>query len=211
MSKVAVLDDWQGKAEQLADWSGVRQRAELTFFRQHLENGDLVRALSGCDAVVAMRERTRFPAEMLARLPDLRLLTFTGARNAAIDVAACTSRRILVCNTGGTRSSSGTAELALGLMLAATRHIAKADARMREGAFQDAIAPGIELQGRTLGLLGLGKIGGTMARYGRALGMHVIAWSQNLTPERAAQAGATRVEKAELFARSDVVSIHLVL
>jgi phosphoglycerate dehydrogenase-like enzyme len=212
MSKVAVLDDWQGEAERLIDWSAVRARADLTFFREHLGDEDgLAGALAGFDIVLAMRERTRFSASMIARLPDLRLLTFTGGRNASVDTAACTAHRIALCNTGGPRASNGTAELALGLMLAAARHIPTGDAAIRAGGFQESVPPGLDLDGAVLGLVGLGKIGGRMAQYARALGMSVLAWSQNLTDERAAEAGATRVEKGELFARADVVSLHVVL
>jgi phosphoglycerate dehydrogenase-like enzyme len=212
MVRVAVLDDWQGVAASLADWSGLEARAEVTFFRDKLSGEDaLVAALADYDVVLAMRERTAFPAPVLARLPRLRMLTFPGGRNAAIDIPACTTQGIVVCHTIPTRPSSATAELALALMMAAARKVPRADASIRAGGFQEHVPPGIELQGRVLGLVGLGKIGGTMARYGRALGMEVIAWSQNLTDERAREAGATRVEKATLLERADVVSLHVVL
>jgi phosphoglycerate dehydrogenase-like enzyme len=161
---------------------------------------------------------------VIQRLDDVKLLTFTGQRNAAVDVQAATAQGILVCNTAPgsvcntapgsdahSTSSHGTAELALGLLLACARRIPLGDARIRAGGFQDGVPPGIELAGRTLGLVGLGRIGGRMARYARALDMEVIAWSQNLTEARAAEAGATRVGKQELFARADAVSLHLVL
>ena len=212
MVRVAVLDDWQGVARSLADWSGVESRAELVVFREKFESEDaLVAAVVDCDVILAMRERTAFPASVLARLPRLRLLTHPGARNAAVDVAACTAHGILVSYTQGARSSAATAELALGLMLAAARHIAAGDAAIRGGGFQAQVPPGIEMKGRVLGLVGLGKIGASMARFGRALDMEVLAWSQNLTDERAREAGATRVDKAALFARADVVSLHVVL
>jgi phosphoglycerate dehydrogenase-like enzyme len=212
MIRVAVLDDWQGVAASLADWSGLSARADIVFFREKLQGEEaLVKALAGFDVVLAMRERTAFPEAVIARLPKLRLLTFPGARNAAIDIAACTAHGVLVCYTQGVRSSSGTAELTLALMLAAARRLPQADWAIRTGGFQNDVPPGIELQGRVLGLIGLGKIGGTMARYGHALGMEVLAWSQNLTDERAREAGATRVGKTELLERSDVVSLHVVL
>ena len=209
--RVVVLDDWQGVAQSAADWSGLAG-CEIAFLREKLEADALCAALDGVDVVVAMRERTAFPAAVIERLAALRLLVFTGWRNAAVDVEACTRHGILVCNTGGGMSNSaGTAELALGLMLAAARGIPAADAEMRAGRFQERTRPGIELHGRTLGLVGLGRIGGQMAAYGRALGMGVLAWSQNLSDARAAEAGAARVEKAALFERSDVVSVHMVL
>jgi phosphoglycerate dehydrogenase-like enzyme len=212
MIRVAVLDDWQGIADSVADWSALKSRAEIVFFREHLGDTDqVVRALAGFDVAVAMRERTAFSAATVARLNDLRLLVYTGARNAAVDAAACTARKILVCNTATTRPSAATAELTLALMLAVAREIPVADLEMRSGRFQERVPAGIELGGRVLGLVGLGKIGATMARYGHALGMSVIAWSQNLTDARAAEAGATRVAKEELFSRADVVSVHLVL
>ena len=212
MTRIAILDDWQGIAEAACDWAPVRAKAELVFFRAHLGGPDqVVAALADFDAVVAMRERTRLHADVISRLPKLKLLSFTGARNAAVDVAACTARGIVVCNTTTSRSSHGTAELTLGLILAAQRRIATGDAEMRAGRFQENVAPGAEIAGSTLGLVGLGNIGGRVARYARAMEMNVIAWSQNLTAERAEAVGATRVEKAELFARADVISIHLVL
>ncbi len=212
MVRIAVLDDWQGIAEAAADWSEVRGQAEVVFFREHLGGADaVVAALAGFDAVVAMRERTRLHADVIARLPRLKLLSFTGARNAAVDVAACTARGVVVCNTTTTRSSHGTAELTLGLMLAALRQIPLGDAEMRAGRFQGRVPLGGEVAGRVLGLVGLGNIGARVARYAHAMEMRVIAWSQNLTAERAAAVGVARVEKAELFARADVVSVHLVL
>ena len=212
MTRIAVLDDWQGIAEAACDWSAVRSRAELVFFRDHLGGADaVVAALKDFDAVVAMRERTRLHADVLSRLPRLRLLSFTGARNAAVDVATCTAQGVLVCNTTTTRSSHGTAELTLALILAASRHLVDGDREMRAGRFQGNVAPGMEIAGKILGIVGLGTIGARVARYALAMDMKVIAWSQNLTQDRAAAVGATRVEKSDLFARADVISIHLVL
>ena len=213
MVRIAVLDDWQGIAEAAADWGAVRAKgAEVVIFRDHLGGPEAVAAaLQGFDAVVAMRERTRLQADVITKLPGLKLLSFTGARNAAVDVDACTAQGVVVCNTTTTRTSHGTAELTLGLILAAQRRIALGDAEMRAGRFQGNVPLGGEVAGSTLGLVGLGNIGARVARYARAMDMEVIAWSQNLTAERAASVGAVRVEKAELFARADVVSVHLVL
>ena len=210
--RIAILDDWQNAAATLADWQRVSAHAELVFFYEAFAGLDAAaQALEGFDAVVAMRERTPFPAGLLERLPRLKLLSYTGARNAAVDAQACARLGILVCNTTGSPPTHGTAELALGLMLAAARQLPLGDAEIRAGRFQESLAPGIELAGLTLGLIGLGKIGGRMARYGLALGMEVVAWSTNLTDETAQAAGAVRVAKEELLARADVVSLHLVL
>lgn len=212
MPRIAILDDWQGIAEAAADWAPIRARADIVFFRDHLGTPEqTAAALQGFDAIVAMRERTRLHADVLTRLPDLKLLSFTGARNAAVDIPACTAQGVIVCNTATTRTSHGTAELTLGLILAAQRRIALGDAEMRAGRFQSHVPPGPEMAGATLGLVGLGNIGARVARYALAMDMKVIAWSQNLTADRAAAIGATRVEKPDLFAQADVVSIHLVL
>lgn len=213
MVRIAVLDDWQGIAEAAAEWGAVRAKgAEVVFLREHLGAPEAVAAaLQGFDAVVAMRERTRLQADVIAKLPRLKLLSFTGARNAAVDVAACTAQGVVVCNTATKRTSHGTAELTLGLILASLRQIALGDAEMRAGRFQANVPLGGEVAGRVLGLVGLGNIGSRVARYAQAMEMEVIAWSQNLTAERASAIGVTRVEKAELFARADVVSVHLVL
>ncbi len=212
MKRIAILDDWQRRAESLTDWSAVRKHAELVFFAEAFANeNDAAAQLAGFDAVVAMRERTPFPASLIARLPRLKLLSFTGAKNAAVDIPACTAHGIQVCYTTGKPLTYATAELALGLMLAASRQIAFGDAQIRGGHFQENLVPGMELFGRTIGIIGLGKLGGRLARYANALEMNVLAWSQNLTAERAAEAGAQLVSKDELLRRSDVVSLHLVL
>ncbi len=212
MKRIAVLDDWQGIAADACDWSAPAAQAELVFFREAFSDLDAaVAELVDFDAVVAMRERTAFGPALLDRLPRLRLLSFTGARNAAVDIGACTERGILVCHTTGSPPTHGTAELALGLMLAAARQLPLGDAEIRGGRFQENLPLGIELSGLTLGVIGLGKLGSRMAHYGNALGMQVIAWSPNLTDERAIAAGATCVEKAELLARADAITVHLVL
>lgn len=210
--RIAVLDDWQNIASTLTDWSEVRARAELVFFQSPFASEEALAAgLAEFDAVVAMRERSRFPAGIFPRLPRLKLLCFTGARNAAIDIPAATAAGVLVCNNGPAPSSSATAELALALLLACARRIPQGDAALRSGGFQENVPPGRELAGRTLGLLGLGRIGARMARYAQALEMHPIAWSEHLTRERCAECGVEYVSKPELFARADAVSLHLVL
>jgi len=212
MVKVAVLDDWQRVARQSADWAPLLARAELSFFYDAFENEDHAASeLADFDILMTMRERTAFPASLVSKLTNLKMLTMTGARAASIDVAALSARGVTVCYTQGGGTGSATAELALGLMIAAVRGIVAADAGIRAGKFQDGTLPGYELAGHTLGLIGLGRLGSHMARYGAALGMKVIAWSPHLTSERAAEAGARLVDKGELFTQADVASLHLVL
>jgi phosphoglycerate dehydrogenase-like enzyme len=212
MTQIAVLDDWQGVARTSADWSVLQQRAHVTFFEQPLGGQEHVaQALRAFDVVALMRERTYFPQSLINALPNLRMIGITGARMASLDTAACTARGIVISHTGGQHSSAATAELTLGLMLAAVRRIAAADASMRRGGFQDGIGPGWVLEGRTLGIIGLGKIGSKMARYGQALGMKVLAWSPNLTNERAQAAGARLTDKDTLLEQSDIVTLHVVL
>lgn len=213
MPKIAVLDDWQGVARGSADWSKLEARAEVVFFADAFtDEDDAVARLADFDIVLSMRERTPLPGSLINRLPKLRMLGMTGARNASLDMAACTARGIPVCTTtGGGYADSATAELALGLMLAAARGIAKGDANIRAGAFQQGVPVGIGVAGKTIGVIGLGKLGGHMASYCLALRMNVLAWSQNLTAARAAEVGVSLVSKDELLERSDVVSIHLVL
>jgi phosphoglycerate dehydrogenase-like enzyme len=212
MTKVAVLDDWQDIARQSADWAPLRRRAEVVFFGKPFRDADeTAQALAGFEVLVPMRERTKFPKAMLDRLPALRMIALTGGRTWTIDVEECNRRGIVISNTAQGNSGAATAELALGLLLSAARNIAAADASMRDGRFQTGVKPGITLDGKTLGIIGLGKIGSRMARYGQALGMTVLGWSQNLTDEQAAQAGAKRVDKATLLQESDAISLHVVL
>jgi phosphoglycerate dehydrogenase-like enzyme len=157
-----------------------------------------------------MRERTPLPGSLIDRLPKLRMLGITGSSNRSLDVSACTARGVVVCNTG-TAARGATAELALGLLLAAARAIPAADANIRAGRFQEGLPVGLSLAGKTIGIVGLGSLGSLMARYCQALSMNVLAWSQNLTVEKAEAAGAAFVSKEELFSRSDAISIHLVL
>lgn len=210
--KIAVLDDWQSAARQCADWSALQKRAEVIFFETHLGGVDAIgAALAGFDIIMAMRERTAFPAALIAKLPKLRMIAATGSRAPSLDLDACTTRGILVCNTGGEKSGAATAELALGLLIAATRNIPAGDMSTRAGQFQSHVPVGEVLEGKTLGIIGLGRIGTRMVRYGQALGMSVLTWSQNLTAEKAQAAGATYVDKAEILAKSDALSLHLVL
>ena len=213
MTKVAVLDDWQGVARQSADWSKLEARAEVVFFREAFDNEDAAAAaLVSFDIILSMRERTPLPASLLGQLPNLRMLGITGPQNASLDMAACKARGIVVSNTTtASGGSAATAELALGLLIAAARGIPAGDAAIRRGGFQDGVPVGIGLGGKTLGVIELGRLGSHMARFGHALGMTVLGWSENLTPEAAAAAGATYATKAELLARSDAVSLHLVL
>src|SRR5699024_7279733 len=182
--------------------------APVDFFTQHIADRDeLVRKLTGYDVVVAMRERTAFPAEVLERLSELKLLVSTGRRNAAIDVAAAQRLGIVVSATGYVPYP--TAEHTWALILAAMRHIPTEAHAMGAGGWQTTV--GHDLHGRTLGLLGLGRLGSRVATVGQAFGMHTVAWSHNLTGERAAELGVTAVSSEELFAAADVLSIHLVL
>jgi phosphoglycerate dehydrogenase-like enzyme len=208
MMRVAVLDDYQAAALDLADWRSLHPGAQIEAFDVHIsDEAELARRLHVFEAVVAMRERTPFPASLFDRLPNLRLLVTSGMRNAAIDVAAAAKRGVTVCGTD--MLPYPTAELTWGLILGLARHIPREDATMRQGAWQTTL--GIGLKGKTLGLLGLGRLGAQVAAVGKAFGMEVISWSQNLTAERATAAGATLVDKAALLAAADVVSIHLVL
>ncbi len=206
--KIAVLDDYQRVALKLADWSVLPVDAQVLAFSDHWTNLDTLKEkLDTFEVVVAMRERTPFPRELLELLPNLQLLVTTGMRNASIDMNAATNLGILVCGTRG--GGLTTAELAWGLILALLRHIPQEYQSIRQGHWQTTV--GIGLKGKILGLLGLGNLGSHMATIGRAFGMSVIAWSQNLTAERAAQFGATLVTKDNLFASSDILSIHLQL
>jgi phosphoglycerate dehydrogenase-like enzyme len=206
--RIAVLDDFQSVSGEFADWSRLPEEAEVVAFADHLDDEDAVAdRLAGFDVVVAMRERTPFPRSLLERLPRLRLLVTTGARNAAIDVAAAAERGVTVCGTGA--HPTGTVELTWALVLAVARHVPEEDAGVRAGGWQRTV--GTDLAGARLGVVGLGRLGTRVARIGQAFGMDVVAWSQNLTDERATEAGVRRVERDELFATADVVTVHLVL
>jgi len=214
MVKVAVLDDWQDVAKSSADWSKLAARAELTFFPDAFASEDAAaHALADFDILLTMRERTPFPESLIRRLPKLRMIGITGAANRSLDVAACTRQGVTVCNTVAAPGDApnATAELALGLMIAAARAIPAADQTMRAGGFQRGVPVGVSLAGKTLGVVGLGRLGARLARYALALDMKVIAWSPNLTAEKAQAAGAGLVSKSDLMSGSDVISIHMVL
>lgn len=208
LPRVAVLDDYQEVALTSADWSSVLGRADVTVFASHIADmAELARRLAPFDVIVAMRERTPFPAALLESLPALKLLITTGMGNKSIDLEAARRQGAVVCGTGG--SPWAAAELAWGLIMALVRNIPQEDALTRAGGWQHAI--GRQLGGSTLGLLGLGRIGQRMARYARAFEVDVIAWSQNLTGEQARASQARLVTKPELFAQADIVSIHVQL
>ena len=214
MPLVAILDDYVGLALDLADWSSVQAQAEITVFDRHLSEAEAADALRPFDVVCTMRERMALPRTLIERLPNLKLITIVGKRLPNLDMTAATERGVLVAhsNFANPRFSAvrdATPEFAWGLMIATVRNLAEEHRRMRDGGWQTTT--GMTLSGKTLGLLGLGRIGKRMADYANVFGMEVIAWSQNLTEEAAAAAGARRVGKATLFEESDVVSVHLVL
>jgi phosphoglycerate dehydrogenase-like enzyme len=206
--KIAILDDYQNVALRVADWSPVASRAEISVFNDHVADPEaLVKRLQPFDVICVMRERTPLSRDVIERLPQLKLIASTGSRNASIDVAAAKERGIRITATG--YRSTPTIEMTWALILASERHVVQESNSVRAGGWQASI--GRELDGKVLGVLGLGNIGRQVARIGRAFGMQVIAWSQNLTAEVATEAGATRVSKDELFRQADVVTIHLIL
>ncbi|MFF3561644.1 D-2-hydroxyacid dehydrogenase family protein [Streptomyces sp. NPDC002574] len=201
--RIAVLDDYQRAAHRFADWNALG--AEVVFRQDHLDTTEaLVAALDGFDVVVAMRERTPFTAERFAALPALRLLVTTGMANASVDLEAARRHGVTVCGTES--PAHATAELTWGLILSLTRHIHQEAAGMRRGEWQHSV--GGDLDGRTLGIVGLGRLGARVAAIGTAFGMRVLAWSTHLDPARAAEHGALAVDKEELFSASDVVTVH---
>jgi phosphoglycerate dehydrogenase-like enzyme len=209
MPRVVVLDDYQGVALEMADWGVLPSDCRVQVFRDHLSDREaLVGRLKDFEVVTCMRERTPFRRDLLERLPNLRLLVTTGMRNAAIDLQAATDLGVLVCGTAG-GPEAPPAELTWGLILALVRHIPREDAATRAGHWGTTV--GMSLEHKVLGVLGLGRLGAKVARVGVAFEMSVIAWSQNLTAEKAAQCGATLVSKDELFARSDILSVHVQL
>ena len=206
--EIAVLDDYQNVALSMADWSVLDGQAAVTVFNDHVSNTDAVVArLRRFDVVCVMRERTPMSRAVIERLPKLRLIASTAHANASIDLEGAAERGIKIVHTG--YSSNPTIELTWALILAGARNLIAETASLRGGGWQHFI--GDDLAGRTLGLLGLGNIGGAVARIAKAFGMEVLAWSQNLTADRAADAGARLVTKDELFRQSDIISIHLVL
>jgi phosphoglycerate dehydrogenase-like enzyme len=206
--RVAILDDYQSVALQMANWSEVAARAEITVFTDHVSGQDaVIERLAPFDVVCVMRERTPLPRAVIERLPRLKMIASTGPFNAAIDVAAAKERGIYVSTTGGYVES--TVELTWALILAAARGVVDECQSVRAGGWQTSV--GRQLGGTVLGVLGLGRIGTRVARVGAAFGMEIIAWSTNLTPEAAERSGATYVAREELFSRADVLTIHLVL
>jgi phosphoglycerate dehydrogenase-like enzyme len=214
MPKVAILDDYASVALELADWSAVQSRSEVTVFDRHLSEDEAADVLRTFDVVCTLRERMAFPRTLIERLPNLKLITIVGMSlpNLDMDAASCHGVLVAHSNFANPRFRSGrdaTPEFAWGLMIATVRNLAEEHQRMRDGGWQ--ASTGLTLSGKTLGLLGLGRVGKRMAEYAKVFGMDVIAWSQNLTAEAAEAVGARRVDKATLFEESDVVSIHVVL
>ena len=207
--RCAILDDYQNVVLQSADWSKVKDDVDIKVFNEHLGGPDkVVAALKGFQIVVAMRERTGFPRDVIDALPDLKLLITTGMRNASIDTESAKARGVTVSGTGS--FGSPTSGIAIGLMLELTRYIGYENARLHAGAkWQTTIGP--DLEGMTLGVLGLGRLGARTANIAKAFGMKVIAWSQNLTPEKCQEAGVGYVGKDDLFRQSDFITIHVVL
>jgi phosphoglycerate dehydrogenase-like enzyme len=207
--KGAILDDYQNVAMTLADWSPIAKDVEITVFNRPFAGpAEAIGALQGFAIVVGMRERTPFPRQVIEGLPNLKLLITTGAKNNSFDIKAAAERGVTVCGTGAV--GTPTTGIAFGLMLELTRHIGLENARMKAGApLQTTIGP--DLGGMTLGIIGLGKLGRASATVGKAFGMQPIAWSPNLTPERAAEGGAEYVSKEDLFARADIITTHMVL
>jgi phosphoglycerate dehydrogenase-like enzyme len=214
MPKVAILDDYAGVALKVADWSRVQEKAQVTVFDAHLTEDEAVDALQTFDVLCTLRERMALPRSLIERLPNLKLITIIGMSLPNLDMDAATERGVMVAHANFAAPAfrniaNATPELAWGLMTATVRNLAEEHRRMREGGWQSTT--GLILSGKTLGLVGLGRIGKRMAEYAAVFGMQVIAWSQNLTDEAAAEVGVRRVDKDELFAEADVVSIHLVL
>jgi phosphoglycerate dehydrogenase-like enzyme len=206
--RLAILDDHEGVALELADWESLGPDIHIDVYRDNIKDENILAdRLRPYQILVIMRERTPFPRSLIERLDKLKLLVTTGARNLAIDLSACREKGIVVCGTDSSKTAA--AELAWALILAALRRIPQHDRAVREGRWVDAIGSG--LAGKALGVLGLGKLGAQVARVGLAFGMEVIAWSQNLTPQRAAEVGVVRVEKNEFFATADIISIHVIL
>ncbi len=210
--KIAILDDYQQIAMQSADWSSLPQGTDVKSFSQHIaDQTELVQQLQPYEVIIAMRERTPFPAQVIDALPNLKLLVSTGARNASIDSAACERRKIALSGSHGTKSAqSSTSEVAWALMLALAKRLPQSEKAMRSSGWQEHVMTE-SLADKTLGVLGLGRLGQFVAKYGQAFGMKVIAWSPNLTDERAAAVSVRRVTKEALFKEADFISVHMVL
>src|SRR4051812_6674308 len=210
--KIAILDDYQQIAMQSADWKSLPAGAEVNSFADYIPTqAEVIKRLQPYDVIVAMRERTRFPAEVIDALPNLKLMVSTGGRNASIDAAALERRKIPFTFAHGVpTSAASTSEVAWALILALFKRMPQSEKAMRAGAWQETVMTQ-SLMGKTLGVLGLGRLGTYVAKYGLAFGMNVIAWSPNLTDERTAAVGVRRVSKEALFRESDAISIHMVL
>jgi phosphoglycerate dehydrogenase-like enzyme len=207
--RCAILDDYMNLALTIADWSKIGDRVDLTAFNEPFGSAEAAAsALKDFEVICAMRERTPFPRPLLAALPKLKLLVTSGMRNAAIDMEAAKERGIVVCGTQFGRDP--TAPLTMGLILELTRNIGRENARMHAGEPLQKYV-GIEIEGRTLGVIGLGKLGGKVSGLAKAFGMNVIAWSPNLTPERCQEVGVGYASKEELFATADIITVHVVL
>ena len=206
--QIAVLDDWQDVARDVVDWSVLDSVGQVSFLHDYpTDNPSLAERLAGFEVICVMRERTRFDEDLLRRLPKLKLLVTGGMRNAALDLKAAAALSIQVCGTDSYKHAAP--ELTWALIMAATRNLVVEANALRAGKWQQGL--GGDLHGKTLAILGLGSIGQQVARFGQAFGMRVIAWSENLTAERAAEAGVTFVSKQALFEQADVLSVHLVL
>lgn len=204
--KIAILDDYQSISQEMADWSILPAGTQIERFSDHLDNEDqLAERLQDFQIIMGMRERTPFPRSLLERLPELRLLITTGGRNASFDTVAATELGIICSGTGG--QGEGPTELTWGLIIGLLRQISQESQAAKDGIWGSTV--GVGLKGKTLGLLGLGHIGSLVARVGNAFDMKVIAWSQNLTQQRADECQATLVDKDKLFTESDIVSIHV--
>ncbi len=208
--KVAILDDYQNVALKVADWSKLRGKADVTVFNDHVAGTDAVaKRLASFEIVSCMRERTPFTRELFKKLPNLKLLITTGARNASIDVAAANESGVMVCHTNNPASAPQMVQFTWGLILGLVRHIPHEEQNMRHGRWQTTV--GHTIHDKTIGLVGLGKIGAGVAKVAQAFGAATIAWSQNMTPAKAEAAGCRYVSKDELFSTADIVSVHLVL
>jgi phosphoglycerate dehydrogenase-like enzyme len=206
--QIAVIDDWQDVARDVVDWSALDSLGEVTFEHDYpADNATLAERLGRYQVICVMRERTRFDEDLLKRLPNLKLLVTGGMRNAALDMQAAAKLGIKVCGTDSYKHAAP--ELTWALIMTATRNLVKEANALRAGQWQQGL--GGDLHGKTLGILGLGSIGQRVAQFGQVFGMKVIAWSENLTAERAEQAGVTHVSKQQLFEQADVLSVHLVL
>ena len=208
LHRLAILDDYQGQTLKLGPWDKLPGDLSIQVFRDTITDREaLVARLESFDAILMMRERTPFPAALIARLPKLKLIMTTGMRNNSLDIGACAERGITVCGTGA--FGAPTVEITWGLILTLARKLDTEAASLQAGTWQQAI--GTTLEGKTLGVMGLGNLGARVAKVGAALGMNIIAWSQNLTAEKAAAGGARLVSKEELLAQADVLTLHLVL